>query len=228
MKKIMLLSLVPFFLLLTGCNSVNFKPIKSKPSYTVHIIHGFGATPNDHWFRWLEKNLVTKGYKVDNIALPNSHSPNFQQWQNTLESHIDTPNSQDIFIAHSLGNVTLLHYLSNSKATCVAGLVLVSGFENTLPKLPMIENFNLDNYVNKASINNERIKALTPNIYSIVSDNDYLVDPTESQKLASNLNSQVFMVKNGGHLLKSDGYTQLPIALELINKISANNKPSCN
>ncbi|MCK6052594.1 RBBP9/YdeN family alpha/beta hydrolase [Moraxella osloensis] len=226
MKYILLIALTMF---VSGCHLINVQPLPSKSNYTVHIIHGFGATPNDHWFKWLENRLIAEGYQVDNIALPHSNHPNFTQWQNTLYQHIGTPDSHDIFIAHSLGNISLLHYLSQSNSSCIGGLVLTSGFENKLPQLPVIDGFNVDNYVNQASVNHDEIKKLTPNIYSIISDNDYIVAPTESLKLASNLDSRVFTIHQGGHLLATDGYNQLPIALNLINQIVENRtKPSCN
>lgn len=36
----------------------------------------------------LKKNLIQQGYNVDNIALPNSKNPNFDEWQSTLAEHI--------------------------------------------------------------------------------------------------------------------------------------------
>lgn len=103
------------------------------------IIHGWGATPADHWFRWLSGSLKTRGYTVAVPQLPNPAAPIFSDWQRTLARHIGTPQSDDLFVAHSLGNITLLHYLMQTRPSKIDGLIMVSAFADKLPKLPEVK-----------------------------------------------------------------------------------------
>ena len=175
-----------------------------------YIVHGYGATPSDHWFPWLAGRLQGKGIRTNAIPMPNSSHPDFDRWQQTLAAHIGKPQSSDVFIAHSLGNISLLHYLSQQRPQRIGGLVLVSGFGARLPNLPSINGYNIDAYVDKARIDDAAIHHMSPAIYSIISENDRIVAPQESLKLAQRLNSKVIKVPNGGHFLADDGFTQLP------------------
>lgn len=185
------------------------------------IIHGWGATPADHWFPWLSGSLQQHGFSVDTPALPNPTAPVFSDWQHTLARHIGTPQSDDVYIAHSLGNITLLHYLSQARPAKIGGLILVSAFAAKLPKLPEIEGYSIDNYVEQARLDLPAVRAATPNIACIVSGNDPLVAPKESGKLAAALNSPVIRVENAGHFLASDGFTELPQVLQAVERFGS-------
>ena len=178
------------------------------------IIHGWDATPSDHWFPWLSGSLQQHGFSMDTPALPNPAAPVFADWQRTLARHIGTPQPDDLYIAHSLGSITLLHYLSQARPAKIGGLILVSGFAAKLPKLPEIDGYSMDNYVEQARLDLPAIRAATPNIVCIVSGNDAIVAPEESGKLAAALNAPVIRVANAGHFLASDGFTELPQVLQ--------------
>lgn len=182
------------------------------------IIHGWGATPADHWFPWLSGSLQQHGFAVDTPALPNPTAPVFFDWQHTLTRYIGTPQPDDLYIAHSLGSITLLHYLSQVLPAKIGGLILVSGFAAKLPKLPEIEGYSIDNYVEQARLDLPAVRAATPNTVCIVSGNDAIVAPEESGKLAAALNAPVIRVENAGHFLASDGFTELPQVLQAVEE----------
>lgn len=195
--------------LLTACTgSLFFKA--SDNVKKVYIIHGYGATPDNHWFPWLKAILENQNIAVDAVKLPKSHQPDFDLWQTTLAEHIGKPQKNDIFIAHSLGTISLLHYLSKHKPMSIGGLILVSGFGRRLTKLSTINGFNVDAYIDSANLDLAAIRAMSPQIYSIISKNDFIVDPEESLKLAEQLHSKVISVPKGGHFLAQDGFRQLP------------------
>lgn len=181
------------------------------------IVHGWGATPADHWFNWLSGSLKTRGYTVDIIPLPAPFAPEFSQWQQTLAAHIGTPQPDDLFVAHSLGTISLLHYLSQSRAAKIGGLVLVSGFAGKLPRLPEIDGYSIDNYVENAKLDLPTVRTMTGNTACIVSENDSVVAPEESLKLAAALDCHVIKVPQGGHFLGSDGFTELPQVLQALD-----------
>ena len=51
------------------------------------IIHGYGATPEDHWFSWLAQQLQAAGVATAIPALPDPEQPDFDRWQAALTTH---------------------------------------------------------------------------------------------------------------------------------------------
>lgn len=176
------------------------------------IIHGFGASSGAHWFPWLANRLRDAGVSVGVPDMPDSMAPNFWRWQQTLAKHVGTPSAEDLFIAHSLGTISLLHYLSATRPAPIGGLILVSGFGARLPALPGIQGYDIDTYVDQARLDRAAIRAMTSKIFCIISQNDVVVAPEESLKLARQLNATVRMVPKGGHFLASEGFHELPVA----------------
>ncbi|PAT32788.1 esterase [Vandammella animalimorsus] len=203
-------------LLLAACVSPPKKETAMTAPKRIFIIHGYGASPEDHWFPWLAEQLQAQGLRVQRIALPDSHAPDFARWQQALAAAIGTPGAEDIFIAHSLGTISLLHYLSHTRPARIGALVLASGFAGKLPGLSEINGYSVDDYVAQVRLDLPAIRAMTPHMTSIISDNDPIVAPEESQKLANSLSSAVIRISQGGHLLASDGFTQLPQALQAV------------
>ena len=76
------------------------------------IIHGYGATPEDHWFSWLAQQLQAAGVATAIPALPDPEQPDFDRWQAALATHLGTPDAHTFYVAHSLGTISLLHFLS--------------------------------------------------------------------------------------------------------------------
>lgn len=176
----------------------------------VFIIHGYQSAPNRHWFPWLKRELNKQNIPVSAIALPDSGNPDFSRWQQTLAEQIGTPATQDYFVAHSLGCITILEYLSRHAHNRFGGLILAAGFAEPIPNLP-----ELNGYIKQASLEFAKLSNLAP-IHSIISQNDQIIPPSYSLRLAEQLGSSVSMIPNGGHLMQSDGINELPQALEAL------------
>lgn len=174
------------------------------------IIHGYGATPEDHWFSWLAQQLQATGVATAIPALPDPEQPDFDRWQAALATHLGTPDAQTFYVAHSLGTISLLHFLSAARPAQIGGIFLVSGFDGRLPALPVIGDFNVNAYADRARIDHAALRAMTPQIHHIISDNDRAVAPERSLQLAERLGGTVHRVTNGGHFLASDGFRTLP------------------
>jgi len=41
----------------------------------VYIIHGYGASPSNHWFPWLKEKLMADDHQVSVLHMPNSSDP---------------------------------------------------------------------------------------------------------------------------------------------------------
>ncbi|MFF7654983.1 RBBP9/YdeN family alpha/beta hydrolase [Streptomyces sp. NPDC007983] len=175
------------------------------------IIHGYGASPEDHWFGWLGEQLDTAGIVTTIPALPNPQDPDPAQWTETVRTDVGTPDENSIIVAHSLGCLTVLRYLRSLPAPWRLGtLVLVSGFVDQLPALPELNSYigdgcdveELSNHVGRLTI--------------IRSDADPYVPPGHTDRLAGLLGVSAEVVPGAGHFLASDGVTSLREVLEAI------------
>ena len=66
---------------------------------TMFIIHGYGATINNHWFGWLQTQLEQRGIAAVRVPMPDSEQPDFDRWQQTLAQYIGKPSENQIFVA---------------------------------------------------------------------------------------------------------------------------------
>ncbi|MZD09988.1 serine hydrolase family protein [Streptomyces sp. SID5785] len=176
------------------------------------IIHGYGATPEDHWFGWLAAQLEARGIPTSVPALPDSEAPDPDRWSTAVASDIGTPDEGTILVAHSLGCLTVLRHLSSLDGPWRLGaLVLVSGFVDVLPSLP-----ELDAHIGfvAARLGLAGVAAHVDRLTVIRSDADRYVPPRHTDRLADLLGTRAQVVAGGGHFLASDGFVTLQAALE--------------
>jgi len=173
------------------------------------IIHGYGATPADHWFGWLAERLTAAGRATAVPALPEPEAPDRDRWLAATAAAVGTPAAGDLVVAHSLGCLTVLRHLAALPGDWRLGrLVLVAGFVDPLPALP-----GLDPYVAGAVPDLDRVEARTGAITVLRSDADPYVPTAHTDRLAGLLGVPVQVVPGAGHFLADDGVTELPAAL---------------
>lgn len=172
------------------------------------IIHGYGATPEDHWFGWLGRQLEADGIPTTIPRLPDPQHPDPTRWTEAVRTAVGTPDETSIIIAHSLGCLTVLRHLHSLPTPWRLGtLVLVAGFVDPLTALPELDTYIADGCpLNGIST---RIDQLT----LIRSDADPYVPPPHTDRLATLLGTSPAVIPGAGHFLTTDGYTTLPQAL---------------
>lgn len=184
------------------------------PPATVHIIHGYSASPSDHWFPWLKRELEAEGHAVTIHPMPDSDAPEMDAWRRTLEHRIPAAGPRTFFVAHSLGCISLLHYLSaRPEDTTIGGIVLVSGFSQPIASLPELDAFTAPDIPFAA------IQALTPRRVVVASKNDPIVPFEHTVHLQTTLEARLITVERGGHFLASDGFTEHPAVLGALNRM---------
>lgn len=175
------------------------------------IFHGYGATPEDHWFGWLARRLEADGIQTTTPALPGPLAPDAEQWETAARSALGTPDEQTIVVAHSLGCLTALRALHALPGSWRLGaLVLVSGFLDTLPALPELDGFIAD------GCDPSELRDHVVRLVIIRSDNDPLVPPAHTDRLADLLGVTARVQPGAGHFLADDGITELPVAYDVI------------
>lgn len=175
------------------------------------IIHGYSATPDDHWFGWLAERLGAKDIPATVPALPESTEPDPVRWAQVVREDIGTPDEHSIVVAHSLGCLTVLRHLASLPRPWRLGtLVLVSGFLDPLPALPELDSYIADGC--DITGLRDRIDRLT----ILRSDADDFVPIAHTDRLAELLDTTATVVPGAGHFLATDGVTALPEVLHAI------------
>ena len=149
------------------------------------------------------------------MDFPNSSNPVLEDWNKTLLDEVDITSGNNVIVAHSLGVVTVLDYLSRFEGEWnVKGLVLVAGFYEKIPNLNKI-----DTYMDQTQVDFEKIIKQVPNIVSVTASNDRLVPRNLSERLAEKLQSEEVIVEHEGHFCDSDGYTEFPEVAQIVNNM---------
>ena len=179
------------------------------------IIHGYDATPTDHWFEWLAAQLESAGYNTAIPALPHSETPDAGAWEAVAGAAIGVPDQHTIVVAHSLGCLTTLRHLSSlSGEWQLGGLVLVAGFTEPFPKLPALQQFIDEQPLVGCDL--ATIAKRVARLLVLRSDVDPIVPVERTDRLAQLLGTDVEVVAGAGHFLAQEGITTLPQALQIL------------
>ena len=179
----------------------------------VFIIHGFQGSPNGGWRPWLMTELEKINIYACALAMPDPNNPIPAEWVEEIARHVEGNKRDQIYlVGHSLGVPAILRYLETTKAKNVKGIILVSGpvFKTSKKKVAAFL---------KKPFNFKKIKSKVQKIVVIHGDNDRNVSFDQGETLAKELQAKLIVVKNGGHLNGSSGWTTLPVCLDALNEI---------
>lgn len=180
----------------------------------VVIVHGWSADPSCNWFPWLKETLQEDGIECAVPAMPNPERPVLAEWVAHLKKTIEALPSHDklILIGHSLGCITICHYLERVKNAKADGCVFVAGFSGNIRILAIKEFY-------ETSVDLTRVREKIGKAVSILSLNDRAVPAATSREFAAALGAQTVEVSGYGHFMGSEGVTKLPMILPEIQKL---------
>jgi uncharacterized protein len=180
----------------------------------VYIVHGYTAAPDHHWFTWLKKTMTTESVTVEVLAMPDSMAPEPEAWLTYMNNHVEQPDQRTFFVGHSLGCITILKYVERLDANIeVGGVIMVSGFGDTVSTLP-----ELDGFVHQPVDYNKLIACIAERIV-IAAEDDAIVPIVHSERLAQYLHADLYRVEQAGHFLDRDGYVEFPLLRDLLSRI---------
>ena len=170
------------------------------------LIHGLAATKKSNWFPWLEKEIKCNlDTSVKAVSLPRPKIPKINKWIDYLYKEAANPNENTVFIAHSLGCITLLKYIEElPDDVVIGGIILISAFDNPLPLVPLINSF-----VAKGP-NYQKIIPKIKKVKVIGSNNDLIVPLKYTKEVANQLHTSVIEIDKAGHFTTQDGYKSFP------------------
>ena len=137
------------------------------------------------------------------------------EWVNKLEE--TKPDSDTILVGHSISCQAIMRYLEKT-GNKVKGILFVAGWL-TLKGLGNDEKVVAKPWL-ETPIDLEKVKSSAKKIIAIFCDNDPYVPISDAEAFKSRLNAEIIIETGKGHFTSDDGVTELPEALEAINKLS--------
>ncbi|NVN97036.1 alpha/beta fold hydrolase [Candidatus Nomurabacteria bacterium] len=120
---------------------------------TAIIIHGYTnksefldtsrpAASNDHWFPWIQRQLLLNGIEAQTPEMPGFYEPNYEKWKNLLDKF--EPDENTMLVGHSCGGGFLVRWLSENNKK-VGRVVLVAPWLDPNKKIdPDFFNFEIN------------------------------------------------------------------------------------
>ena len=163
----------------------------------VIICPAYNTLHNELWYKWLEDNLVTRGYNAEVLDFPNTSSPSEIEWVETIKNA--NKGNQIILVGHSLGSRAVLAYLNQYKVKIsivilVASPVFWEGIVETRPPLKA--------YVNSMQkIDFPLVKNLIEKVYLFHGTNDHILSSKDIEYLKKVFEdkAQTYISETYGH-----------------------------
>ena len=191
--------------------AINVSPASMRKKADVYIIHGYTASSRSNWFPWLKDQFDSADVKVHLLDMPDSMNPKLDKWMDHLMDHVREVNENTIFIGHSLGCITSLKFIIEKKQR-IKGIILVSGFIDSTP-LPKLQEFV------EEKLDCDAVKKLVGKRVTITAKDDDIVPYEYSKEMASALDTDFYLLKEGKHFIDRDGYIDLPVVKAELNKM---------
>lgn len=173
----------------------------------VLILHGWGGSSYPHWQAWLATELIKQNHQVSFPSLPNKDNPNFKQWMEFIQKEVEHF-EPDVVVCHSLGNIVWFHLLESMNMKTIDKLLLVAPVRKECDIEELKEFFPY-----KVPEDLKSKKALL-----IVSTDDIYMNLHEANGLQHELNIDMSVLENAGHINADGGFGPLKEALEWINE----------
>ncbi len=183
----------------------------SRHMTTIFIFHGVGGNSKENWFPWLKKQLETEQCRVVVLDLPHSDHPDLTEWSDYFRQYEELVDEQTIFVGHSLGGAFALRLLERMPKP-IRACFLVAPVWGVMGNQfdPQMETFTVPPYDWKTIRKNSKQ-------FSVLhADNDPFIKLSQAEELAKHIDTEVTLVRGGGHLNANAGYTEFPFLLEKI------------
>lgn len=179
------------------------------------------SMPNGGWRPWLMSELNNLDIYACALPMPIPEEPSCEEWIKQINQVITDVNEDIFLVGHSLGSAAILNYLETlNNPKRFGGVFLVSGpveklaVDNPNSKIRKADSFFTHDFDYK------KIKDTSNNFVIIHGDNDERVPFYHAEKSSKELNGQLVVVKDGGHLNGKAGFNTLPILLEKFIEIN--------
>jgi predicted alpha/beta hydrolase family esterase len=173
--------------------------------YYFVIIHGAYGYPEENWFPWLAEQLSKEGAKTTVPAFPTPDGQQLDKWLEIFDKEIGKVDKNTILVGHSLGVTFILRILERLNSHIKAAF-LVAGM--AARRLGLEEFDSINTSFVEGDLNWEKIRAYCEVFYVYHSDNDPYIPLEFGQEIAENLQTNLRIIHNGGHINAAAGFTK--------------------
>lgn len=197
------------------------------------IMHGSYGSPEENWFRWLERKLILDGHTVILEQFPcdnwdeinaigpekiSAYTPNesLNSWEaffvaNILQKIQKTPT---VFVGHSIAPIFMLHMLQKFDFHLERAIFVSPFFD--IPDRPEIwQFFPVNKTFYSYQFNFEKIKKQIGTSFVIYGDDDPYVPPSEPPLFAEKLHGKIHIVQGGKHC--GSNFKEFPLVYDVAN-----------
>lgn len=153
------------------------------------ILHGWNASPDNHWFQEAKVYFEKKGFRVSVPALPGNYFPRIEEWQKVIEKF--QPDENWILIGHSLGGVAILKYLEKALWKVDKVILIATPYDSM--HFGGLENFF------EGGFDWETIKKKARKFEILNEENDPAIPVEHGQNFAKKLDGQLHVIKGYTH-----------------------------
>ncbi len=195
------------------------------------LFHGSYGNNQENWLPYLKNQLEKLGQEVILEQYPvedydavvakgktyKSPVQNIDTWTKKFSEIYESKikkRSDIVFIGHSLAPVFILEMVEKFLIPLQAAIFVSPFF--VLHNLWKFDAVNGSFY--RKNFDFETLKQLIGKSYVLYGDNDPYVPAEQPKEFAEKLGSEIFAIKNGGHLNKSAGFAKFPQLLEICKK----------
>lgn len=181
----------------------------------VFIVHCESADPDQHWYHWLQQQLIQLGTRVERIFLADAAYPTSEIWQTCLDVQLKELDERSIVIAHGLSCLAIARFLTYklSHHRIRAG-IFIAGFNESIPKHP---EFNA--FINHSHFIGGILRANIQRRLVLFSSNDPIVPVPLTFKFSHLINAQLIEIAQAGHFRSEDGYREFPQLLHVLQTL---------
>ncbi|MGA1931582.1 RBBP9/YdeN family alpha/beta hydrolase [Arcobacter sp. YIC-464] len=170
------------------------------------ILHGLGGSDYPHWQAVLAADLIKQNYIVSFPAFPKRDNPQLEEWQEFLKKEIEHF-KPDTVICHSLANVLWFQ-------TC-------DELDISLEKLMLVAPVSRTRVVEAAKTfypYNPPKNLKAKKVIMLASTNDPYMTEDEAMQLKEDLQVEVNVMKDAGHINADSGFGSHDFALDWLTK----------
>jgi predicted alpha/beta hydrolase family esterase len=178
----------------------------------IYMFHGYTASPDDHWFPWLQKKVESElNTPFKRLSFPDSDHPVVSAWDQYCDTHIKAEDNITL-VGHSLGCIQVLHYLDQHDIHNI-NVLLISGFDEPIWTLPELNPFT------EHPVDYTKALPKIRKVTVISALNDDIVPYPYTLTLARHLHSKFVLMPSGHHFTETGKDQQLPIAFEELKQL---------
>lgn len=196
------------------------------------IMHGSYGSPDENWFRWLEKELkvlnnevilqqfpVDEWGEVEKVGRDNIDTyqakESLDTWEKYFAEHILTRigNEPIGFVGHSIAPIFMLHMLERYDIKLKVA-VFVSPFFSIPDRAEIWQFYPVNKTFYSYSLDFEKINKKIDKSYVVYGDNDPYVPSTEPPLFAEKLGSEIHIVPQGRHC--GSNFQEFPLLMDII------------